>query len=59
MRRVFSAALAAALCLTTLAACTNAGEFSGGEKLSAGYERKSSAEVNYNYSDGATEPPNS
>lgn len=59
MRRLFAAAAAAALCLTALTACANAGEFSDGEKLSAGYERKDSAEITYNYSDGATEPPNS
>ena len=59
MRRQISAALAGVFCLLTLAACGNPAEFSDGERLLSSYERKNSADVNYNYSDGAQEPPNS
>lgn len=39
--------------------CANAGEFSDGEIISSGQKREKEAAETFNYSDGATEPPNS
>lgn len=52
-------AIAALAAATVLTACSNPGEFSDGEIISAAQKREKTAAETYNYADGAEEPPKS
>lgn len=57
MKRLTAVFLAAIMTILVLASCANPEEFSDDERLSQKYARAKTADVTYNYEDGATEPP--